>query len=300
METNTAPTSMAQSSGQDEPVKKDFNRKHVRFPRVGDLFAMLGIFLLASVVAGLVVSFMGFPLTAMLTDGETVAPEELGKSIAIVSFLMYSLCVCGILIYRRVRGGRGRIAHFSHRGFNPALLLWGVVLIFSMGVILEPLLNLLPQPSMQNLGRGGWTILAIVGFAPVFEELICRGVVLESLRTKYGVFVAWLVSSLFFAIMHGDPMLVVNAFFMGLVLAYIYIKSESIYSVIILHAVNNAIAYLLMSAGYDNIQLIDVVESRMAYGIIYCAALAICLVSAYGISKSMMRLRTGEKNSVSE
>lgn len=51
------------------------------------------------------------------------------------------------------------------------------MLIFAVGVVLEPLLRLMPELSLE-VGRGFWTILSLVIFAPIFEELICRGVVL--------------------------------------------------------------------------------------------------------------------------
>ena len=82
--------------------------------------------------------------------------------------------------------------------------------------------------------------------APLFEELICRGLVLESLRARYGVFVAWFGSSLFFGVMHIQPQLAVNAFFVGLVLAFLYLRTDSLWVAVLLHAFNNAIAYLLL------------------------------------------------------
>ena len=57
--------------------------------------------------------------------------------------------------------------------------------MFAVGVVLEPLLRLMPELSLE-VGRGFWTILSLVIFAPIFEELICRGVVLGSLRGKFG------------------------------------------------------------------------------------------------------------------
>lgn len=138
---------------------------------------------------------------------------------------------------------RGRV---SRPGLNPALLLWAFVLIFAVGVVLEPLLRLMPELSLE-VGRGFWTILSLVIFAPIFEELICRGVVLGSLRGKFGVTTAWLVSSLFFGVLHGQPVQVINATVIGLVLGYVYLATDSLWSVMILHALNNAVAYLALA-----------------------------------------------------
>lgn len=118
----------------------------------------------------------------------------------------------------------------SRRGGSiPALLLWGFVLICAAGVVLEPLLAQLPDLSL-NVGRGLWTLLMLVLFAPVLEELICRGLVLGTLRARYGVTLAWLVSALFFGVMHLQPVQVINAFVVGLILGYVYISTDSLWS----------------------------------------------------------------------
>ena len=49
---------------------------------------------------------------------------------------------------------------------------------------------------------------------------------------------------------HFYPAAVVNAFVMGLLLGFIYIRSNSLYIVVILHAFNNALAMLLLTLGY--------------------------------------------------
>ena len=196
---------------------------------------------------------------------------------------------------RRARGGSGPWARFSARGLNPALLLWAFVLMFAVGVVLEPLLRLMPELSLE-VGRGFWTILSLVIFAPIFEELICRGVVLGSLRGKFGVTTAWLVSSLFFGVLHGQPVQVINATVIGLVLGYVYLATDSLWSVMILHALNNAVAYLALATGHGNALLIDLVGSRTLYVLIYIAALALSAVSGYMMLRTLRRMKEAEKN----
>lgn len=219
----------------------------------------------------------------------------LGKLMAALYFCSMSITLAGILYYRRARGGSGPWARFSVRGLNPALLLWAFVLIFAVGVVLEPLLTLLPELSLE-VGRGFWTILSLVVFAPVFEELICRGVVLSSLRMRYGVVTAWLVSSLFFGVLHGQPAQVIGASVIGLILGFVYLATDSMWSVMILHALNNAVAYLAMVTGHGNALLIELVESRTLYVLIYIAALALTAVSGYMMLRTLRRMKAGDKN----
>ena len=144
-----------------------------RFPTVGDMLALLGIALGAQIVVGTAAMlFMLFAGHGF--DYKSMEPAALGKLMAALYFCSMAITLAGILYYRRARGGSGPWARFSARGFNPALLLWAFVLIFAVGVVLEPLLNLLPELSL-NVGRGFWTILSLVVFAPVFEVWSRRG-----------------------------------------------------------------------------------------------------------------------------
>lgn len=265
-----------------------------KFPTIGDLFAMLGVVLGAQVVIGLLgMLFLQFAVPG--SDFKAMAPEALGRFNAVVYVVSMAAALGGLLYYRRARGGRGRWARFSTRGLNPALLLWGFVLICAAGVVLEPLLAQLPDLSL-NLGRGLWTLLMLVLFAPVLEELICRGLVLGTLRARYGVTLAWLVSALFFGVMHLQPVQVINAFVVGLILGYVYISTDSLWSVMILHAMNNAVAYLMMITGHANTLLIDLIHSRVVYVAVYVVAVALLIVSGRMMLRALRRIKEAEKN----
>lgn len=187
------------------------------------------------------------------------------------------------------------MARFSRRGLNPVLLLWGVFFMLSTSVVLEPLLSLMPEvPNVY--GRGAWAIVTVVVMAPLFEEVIFRGVLLESTRARYGVVAAWLLSSAIFGIVHVHPTVVVNAFVMGLVLAFIYLRTDSLWSAIILHAVNNGIAYLALIAGHGNSMLIDMVGSPDALRAVVYRSAGRLRRSGYMMLVSLRRLKAEEKN----
>lgn len=70
------------------------------------------------------------------------------------------------------------------------------------------------------------------------EEFMCRGFFLGLLKpfgTKFAIF----VSALIFSLMHGNVEQSVSAFFLGLYLAYLVLKTESIWPAVILHFLNN-------------------------------------------------------------
>ena len=275
MEEKKSPASAAESATSGQPAAvpaAELRPGRRKFPTVGDLFAMLGIAFGAQIVVGtaamVFLLFAGHGL-----DFKSLEPAALGKVMAALYFCSMSITLAGILYYRRARGGSGPWAR----------------------LVLEPLLRLMPELSLE-VGRGFWTILSLVIFAPIFEELICRGVVLGSLRGKFGVTTAWLVSSLFFGVLHGQPVQVINATVIGLVLGYVYLATDSLWSVMILHALNNAVAYLALATGHGNALLIDLVGSRTLYVLIYIAALALSAVSGYMMLRTLRRMKEAEKN----
>lgn len=283
------PDSGTPDSGSNASGSKKTGPKR-RFPSFGDVLAMLGIALGAQIL----VSVLALPVLLVAghgTDMASLPPAALGRMQAILYLVSMSVALLGVLYYRRLRGGRGTWVRCSLRGFNPALLLWAFLLIVAVGVVIEPLLRLLPAVHL-DVGRGAWTILMLVVMAPVFEELLCRGVVLGSLRARYGVTVAWLASSIFFGVMHIQPAQVISASIIGLILGFVYLSTESIWSVMILHALNNAVAYLLLMAGYEQALLIDLVESRTLYVVIYIVALALSAISGFMMARALGKMKS--------
>lgn len=283
---------------QDSTSKPESALTASRFPTAGDVLAMLGIALVAQILVGVVGQLLaaGFGI-----DYRTAAPDLQGRMMAVLYLVSMSAALGGVLCYRHARGGRGRWARFSVRGLNPTLLLWCFILIFAVGIVLEPLLQVMPELQLQ-VGRGFWTLLSLVVFAPIFEELLCRGVVLGSLRDRYGVTAAWLVSALFFGLLHVQPVQVINATAVGLILGYVYLATESMWSVMILHALNNAAAYLLMilvvtpESGHQSALLINLINSPGLYWCIYAVAVGLCAVSGWMMLRTLRRMKESGKN----
>ena len=190
-----------------------------------------------------------------------------------------------------------RLGRYAVRGLNPALILWGMLLMAATNVVLEPLLQLLPEiPDFY--GRGWRALLLTVVMAPLAEEFLCRGILLDAARAKGGAAYGLLFSALFFGVIHFYPAAVVNAFVMGLLLGFIYIRSNSLYIVVILHAFNNALAMLLLTLGYAHTTLYELMSAhglKMLYTVVYGVSLGIFLVAGYMVWKTIARLREQEQ-----
>jgi membrane protease YdiL (CAAX protease family) len=85
--------------------------------------------------------------------------------------------------------------------------------------------------------------LAIIG--PIGEEIFFRGFAYSALKRKYGFRKGLLYSSLFFGMYHIIPWQIPYAVVAGVILAYVYEKTGSIYTCILLHIVNNAVAVII-------------------------------------------------------
>lgn len=91
-----------------------------------------------------------------------------------------------------------------------------------------------------------WLTLLAFAIAPaICEELAFRGFVLSGFNNKKRTWLAIVLSSAAFGIMHMVPYQVFNAFLMGLVLGMLAIRGNSLLVCILFHVINNSVSVLL-------------------------------------------------------
>ena len=142
--------------------------------------------------------------------------------------------------------------------------------------------DLLMEAMKQLTGGPLWSSFLVVAiFAPIFEEWLCRGMVLRGLLTKMKPVWAIVISALFFAVIHANPWQALNAFLLGLVMGYVYYKTGSLILTMVIHFVNNGTAVILSNIeslkDYD--YWIDIL-GKQNYTIVFlvsCIVLAVCL-----------------------
>ena len=265
-----------------------------RFPTWGDMLAVVGIYLLATVASSIVMAII-----AAVSGGAGSLAERMssGPMSALSYALSMTLTIVGVLIYRKLRRGKGKMFRLSMRGFNPMLILWGFVLVLITGIVIEPVLNLFPESFLDLLNQmganGGWSVLMLAVLAPVMEEVLFRGILLESVREKYSSGRAIVLSALMFGVIHIIPQQVVNAFVIGLILGYIYVRTDSLWPVIIIHALNNAMAYVIMQwSDGANITIRSLIENDTIYAVVYGMSLAVFIASGYMVWRSVEKINS--------
>lgn len=92
---------------------------------------------------------------------------------------------------------------------------------------------------------GAFVKVSIV--APVVEELIFRGIILQGLRRNYSPFVAIFSSGLLFALFHLNPWQFPATFVLGLLLGWIMLRTNNILLAIIGHSINNTLVLLSLT-----------------------------------------------------
>ena len=111
------------------------------------------------------------------------------------------------------------------------------------------------QTVAQDLGadQGTFGMIAagfmVICVAPVAEEFFFRGFFYKALRSRYSVLVAAAIDGLLFGVIHydfsgADALLILPPLgALGFIFCLVYEKTGSLYPVIALHALNNAIAF---------------------------------------------------------
>lgn len=89
-------------------------------------------------------------------------------------------------------------------------------------------------------------VLIVVAVAPVIEEIVFRGIVLTSLRERWGDTPAILVSSFVFAALHLNLFSFLPIFAVGVVLSRLFISSRSLWVSMVCHSAFNGIGVIFL------------------------------------------------------
>ena len=89
-----------------------------------------------------------------------------------------------------------------------------------------------------------WAISSLI-FAPVFEELLFRGIIQEYLCRKNSFILSIVLASLLFSIHHLTLSQFVSAFFVGLYLGVLYYKTQSLTYSMVAHSFYNLLCLYL-------------------------------------------------------
>ncbi len=135
-------------------------------------------------------------------------------------------------------------------GFNPILMLLllvmpGAASAFS-GIVQLPFTEALVEifgeqtdiACPETVESFLWLFLSLCVLAPVFEEIIFRGIIMR-LLAPYGTITSVIVSAVGFSLLHFAPSVFIAILVVGIVLGSVRIYTNSLFSCILFHSVFN-------------------------------------------------------------
>ena len=128
---------------------------------------------------------------------------------------------------------------FTYLFFYP--LSWISPGLVERWLLSTPYLLYWDEHGMYWLGNLAGVVMAVV-LAPVLEEVLFRGFLLNRWTLKLGARRALLLSSGLFAVLHNDML---GAFVFAVLMALLYMRTRTLVAPIMVHMVNNALAVLL-------------------------------------------------------
>jgi len=205
---------------------------------------LLGIQIVAGLVFGIIISLLGIENDSIIY----------GIGIIFINLLTFGLVI--FLGFKKSHKNFNEVFMFN----NVSLKYWMSIIVFMFGFVIvsseiDNILHyILPMPLFfqdlfESMLVNKYIIVSIllVGIIPAFvEEMLFRGVILNGFRGNYSVRKAIILSSLLFGIVHLNPWQFVTAFIIGIISAWICIKTESIILSIYIHLFNNMVSVLAM------------------------------------------------------
>ena len=262
-------------------------------------------------MTGLFLLFLLGSLLGSLISGVFVLLMGSSESVMQYSMLIaYPVSFIPPLLYASAKSRRNE---FFDKGYALDSNNFGARGGFAMAVIVsvatlaaafvcEPVSVMLPdmpenlKKSLELLMDGPlWAaLLSVSVFAPLFEEWLCRGLVLRGLMKHMNPTGAILVSAAFFAILHMNPWQAIPAFLLGILFGYVYYRTGSLKLTMLMHCVNNTFSLLLSKIpGLEDIESFMDILSPWAYAGIYVAcvlmlASAVILITGIPVKDTKM------------
>lgn len=221
-----------------------------------------------------------FVVVMMLVGGvvEITLPNVSEDIRLMLAYFCSMIAVYGMtILIERMAFKRVLPVYNAKSGFNPVVLLLGFILTLSVAVILLPLEHLL-SPDSRTFSDGFGTFLVVVLLAPILEEMVFRARLYNILSRNTSPFISALLSAIAFGVVHMEPIVIIEALFMGVIFSYFYLSQRSIFTPIMLHMFNNSVAYALIVLSYRGETLHDIVGGGEMAVVVYlvCAIIAIC------------------------
>ncbi|MCI1282297.1 MAG: CPBP family intramembrane metalloprotease [Prevotella sp.] len=225
-----------------------------------DIVLYLVVFLLIGFLAKPLVQ-LGYGLIAGIplhnVFNAALMSEEQTRWIMIASMVLSSILTIVIFLWRKWSPFSR-----SYLQSNPwAVIVWTILLACGsilpsewMSEELEMHFTIFSVPAYLEqmevmLMKSPLGYLAVGIFVPIAEEMVFRGAILRCLLKFFDQRKHWwpiVISALLFALVHGNLLQGTHAFLVGLLIGWMYYRTDSIVPGIVFHWINNSVAFLMI------------------------------------------------------
>ena len=262
------------------------------YPTIKQSWGLLGITVLLAIALNIILLL--FITLMSMTGKQATAETFVTHSFTFLSsyVILFGL-VIWIAVRKKIKWEGSFTPDFSVP--SPTILLFITLATLGIYVLIDPIVDLIPMPRfvenifLQLLGdQNMWTVIAVVVAAPLCEELLLRGIILDGLLKRYSPKKAIIWSAFFFGIFHFNPWQFIAAFAIGIFMGWIYYRTRSLVATIFIHFIANGtgvvLSYFLLPDSDNIIPTRDFFNND----VLYFGFLAVSLVI---LVTSIMRLK---------
>lgn len=217
------------------------------YPSIKNSIVLCLLFTLFSIILG---GLLGLIIGIIPSSIDTEAVMSIG--VMLISPIVYIILFKMIL--NRMEISRSEL--FNKNCLTPKIFLSFIVMMLGFYVLnfqIAIFVNkLLPMPQFlrdifNNLSNDEYVFtsyMTLLVIPVVFEEMLFRGFILKGLIRNYSAKTTIIFSALLFGLIHLNPWQFVSAFLLGLIFAWMALKTKSIIYPMMGHFINNLISLL--------------------------------------------------------
>lgn len=250
----------------------------MRIKRLLSSFEYLIYFFSITIVVQALSSFMKGIYVNYKYNGDIILAEGSSALLRESKWIVYIISYVVILFlffYMRSKSNDGReiikLARLNLREIVPIIIMgiaevvfFGYLLTFIKGNMVDTY-HIKTETLIE--GNVGIRFMAQVLFAPIVEEIVFRGCMLERFRKIMPTALAVILSSLMFGIVHGGGIHFIYTAMSGCIMAFVAIWTKSILAPILQHMAFNFVG------AFHNMQILDEVSNG-----ILCVVGLVCIV----------------------
>lgn len=226
-----------------------------------DLGLGLGLLLLGYAVVVVIITIVA----VNVGDPEEDSAAALAAAVTTLGFSVWLGAIVLILATRKDL----TLEQVGFRPLRGAAMLWPIatwagglliVLVYGMIVLavqeatgndLSRLTEGNPLPDTEAMTDTVWMVLglSVVVAAPLGEELFFRGLIFRAVQARWGLIAGMVISGLMFALVHFEISVVLPFWGIGMLFAFAYHRTGSLWTPVIAHAIFNGVSFIATISG---------------------------------------------------